>query len=1087
MQMPARTWLPAILAVLVVLVLAPTAARAAVACDRTWDGGGDGSTWEDAANWSGDAIPTSSQHACISASATTVTVRSSDVHVGSVAASLDVEIAGGGHLVLHDGTTVSTFTRLFVNGTIDGDGSVEVSGLLNLGGSLFGAGKVRVLATGSANFIGATQQLGRTLRLEGTATWSAGAFIIYPGGRIENAGTLDLRAPDTMYVQGEDPDAALVNSSTGTLSRTTGASTTTSVVVPLANAGKLSVGAGVLAFDAGGTDVASTGSYGATGAAGLLNLRGGEFTLGTDAKLAGHVLVNGTVRATGTATITDDTELRGALSGAGEVRIAGTLFWTAGMMWDTGTTRVLATGTLNINLSDPGNVELGLHRGHTLVNEGKVVWTAHSLAMDDGSRFENKGTLDARSLDGMRRTESSADAPVLANTGTITRTADADGTTRLGVPIDNDGVVESKAGWVLVVGDADGASTGRFGTAGTDGGVNLGGGLLLGAGAKLDGTTTVEGTLFTRDAVTVSGTSYLYGTLDGPGTYTVGGTLTWRDGHMTDTTGLTDVLAGGKLIVDSGSGGCCNTPDLSRTLRVEGAIDWRSGPFYLGDGAVLDVRGTFDARSPNYAMMRTGSGADAPEVRNAGTITRSNGVDSYTSIDVPQRNTGVVQAPAGVLSLRWGADAASTGRFGTSGNSGTVELAARTHRLGDGATLDGNVYVSGTLVTTSGTVRSNGNLGLNGNVIGSGRLDIAGTLDWVAGTMDGPGVTRLLPTATAGIHDAPNCCGSGSHVVNRTLRNEGTARWTSGTIDVGDGAVIENAGRFEALAPGGYLQRSQSGADVPEFVNTGTLARPKGNDSVTTFNLPLDNDGTVDLAAGRIAVYARYTQSADGILRVAPAGTVAAEDYGVLEVYGQARLGGKLALVGSGTVVGDAWDPLTYVSRRGTFASVVATLPAGQKATVDYRDTAVHVAAVAAAGRSELAPAVSESSDSARPSASDLADLGEQQPPAVDLKPASGPPVAPAAPSAARSAVPTIAVPSRRAFSVSAAKLLGRALRTGERLVLVGPSKKARLDRRTGTVRFVALVKGTQLKLRVAAERSGRRVGGVRTVVLTPR
>jgi hypothetical protein len=85
----------------------------------TWDGGGDGTTWQDPANWDGDVVPTEIDDVVIDDPADPVITVSGSLTVRSL--NCEEDIVFGGNLTLTGGNSViknTTFNqrRITVNG-----------------------------------------------------------------------------------------------------------------------------------------------------------------------------------------------------------------------------------------------------------------------------------------------------------------------------------------------------------------------------------------------------------------------------------------------------------------------------------------------------------------------------------------------------------------------------------------------------------------------------------------------------------------------------------------------------------------------------------------------------------------------------------------------------------------------------------------------------------------------------------------------------------------------------------------------------------------------------------------------------------
>jgi hypothetical protein len=146
---------------------------------REWDGGGNGTSWSDAANWVGNVLPGAGEQAVVGAGHnvsfnTTATV-------GALLSASPITVQGGtltvvgaaqfdGGLVVSGGTVnlggASTAASLALNGTIDGAGDLTVAGAFTwTAGTLGGVG---VLTTqGAATWHGGTT--GR--RCRGRGRW----------------------------------------------------------------------------------------------------------------------------------------------------------------------------------------------------------------------------------------------------------------------------------------------------------------------------------------------------------------------------------------------------------------------------------------------------------------------------------------------------------------------------------------------------------------------------------------------------------------------------------------------------------------------------------------------------------------------------------------------------------------------------------------------------------------------------------------------------------------------------------------------------------------------------------------------------
>jgi hypothetical protein len=151
-------------------------------CKR-WDGGGDGSHWSDARNWTIDMLPTGDDDERI-------TISSAVVH-------LDMDFVGTGRGRLEIGPSatlvVETGRRLFLDGVIDNRGILENNGSVkgipsnNASGTIDNAGSLTVESSGGANFFnhGALNNTG-TITNNETITNASGGLIDNSGDLVNN-------------------------------------------------------------------------------------------------------------------------------------------------------------------------------------------------------------------------------------------------------------------------------------------------------------------------------------------------------------------------------------------------------------------------------------------------------------------------------------------------------------------------------------------------------------------------------------------------------------------------------------------------------------------------------------------------------------------------------------------------------------------------------------------------------------------------------------------------------------------------------------------------------------------------------------
>ena len=84
---PFRVVLSFLIAAACALLTAPASAQI------TWDGGGDGTTWSSAANWSTDTVPGPTDDVVIPAGAVAVNITAADATVRSLAVARQLNVA----------------------------------------------------------------------------------------------------------------------------------------------------------------------------------------------------------------------------------------------------------------------------------------------------------------------------------------------------------------------------------------------------------------------------------------------------------------------------------------------------------------------------------------------------------------------------------------------------------------------------------------------------------------------------------------------------------------------------------------------------------------------------------------------------------------------------------------------------------------------------------------------------------------------------------------------------------------------------------------------------------------------------------
>ena len=452
------------------------------------------------------------------------TVSASSVGTGSAA---DVSVSGGS-LTIPESATMSDTTGTF---SITGTPTISGLGRLVLGSSVTGSIGRGTSCTVHPTLSGVTFVNEGSLTFGESADVGAGAIVLEEGAEFENKGTFNNQSYDSGCGYGVGGNYYSFYSGGGTTSivnRGTfngyAGSSLLKVAVPFDNQGTVTGQSGALQLAAGGSGSSGTWSA-ASGAA--LQLTGGSFSLSEDT-LAGPGEVDfagATVSASGVGT-----------GGAADVSVSGgSLTIPEGAMMSATTGTFSITGTPTIN--GPGRLVLGssvsgsigtssgcsVHptlSSVTLVNEGTLTFGpttdvgAGAIVMQEGARFENKGTFNDNSYDsgcgygvgGSSYTfyNTGGATPSITNTGTFVGGAGS-GLLVVAVPFSNEGTVEANTGTLEFAagGVTERVATGLWA-------VNSGAALVLSAGTFL---VSEEANL---SAVTITGATVERVPVSGP-------------------------------------------------------------------------------------------------------------------------------------------------------------------------------------------------------------------------------------------------------------------------------------------------------------------------------------------------------------------------------------------------------------------------------------------------------------------------------------------------------------------------------------------------------------------------------------------
>jgi hypothetical protein len=540
-----------------------------------------------------------------------------------------------------------------------------------------------------------------------------------------------------------------------------------------------------------------------------------------------------------------------------------------------------------------------------------------------GGTVNNAGTI-RRSIGGL----TAVITGVLHNTGTVIvewgtlgleALADGNGSfvIQAGAMLEFYGVEQVLSSGAVVSGAGDVRF--RGGITYVRGNYNLGGTTYVG------GNTVPWGTAhFTHDVTLPSLTLNSGGVVEGLGTVTVTGLLTWTGGTMR---GPGRIVANGGVMINAPA---TSNPTLDgRTFDNAGTATWTGmGPITVMNGATWNnlAGAVFDAQSD----LRFADSPGLPSsFNNAGILRKSSSIGT-TTLRFVLNNTGLVDVQTGTLSFI--GEASTGGTFAVAANAVlditpwpgvfTFNQASRVTGMGSVSFRQGLVHIEGVYDVSGPTIINGGiadflsDVTLGALTLNSGTLSgpttvrVTGLLDWTGGAMIGPG--RTVANSSLMIH------GWGTRsLASRTLDNAAAATWTDGGIlysdydvtwnnlpgatfvvrnnlsfDAGPGAVFNNAGTFRKVASTGTTRMGLA------FNNTGDVAVQTGMLSLTGDGV---SSGGFTVQAGAVLEFSANGNDITTISSVSGAGEVRFSS-GTVFVLGSYGITG-LTNVGGGTAV----------------------------------------------------------------------------------------------------------------------------------------------------------------------------------------
>ena len=761
-----------------------------------------------------------------------------------------------------------------------------------------------ITQTGTLTIGGSTRKyLDAQLNNTGNITTNVGASrVVYfqDGAILNNSGNFELQSG---VFDNVSSSAVGTFNNSGTLKKTTTENGEISVIFN--NTGTVNVESGILTIGGGGV---SDG--------GIFNIASGK-TLKFGGSHSGYTLGNGSkINGNGNLTLEGyglfDIKLSEGAAIASTVQftidssIASDLYgfqvdqdWTLPNItkWNVGTFK--STGIL----SNKGSLTIGgntkKHLDAQLNNTGNITTNAGVSGIvyfKDGAILNNSGNYELQSgdIDYVRSSLSSPAVGTFNNSGTLRKTTLGNG--GIGVNFNNTGTVNVESG-ILTLGGGGVSDGGIFNI--TSGKIlKIGGshsGYTLGNGSKINGNGNLtlegyglfdiklsEGAAIASTVQFTIDTTHLFGEVSGfqvDQDWTLPTTTKWDGGTFKSTGVLTNsgsLTIGGsnKKYLDAKLNNTGNIVgnfkneletdkynlifQVGSVLNNSGNFKLQSGTTGFLDGAIFNNYGNFELQEGSIKNIVGGAGNSSEGTfNNFGTLKATTALfGNGGMITVDFNNKGTVNVESGNLAL--GGGVSDGGIFNiTSGKT----LSFRSYTLSNGTKINGN----GNLTVGSGfvdlkvsegaTIANTVKLTLDG--IGGFRVDgdwtLPTTTNWVVGTFKSTGI--LTNSGNLNL----NLPGGGIRKLDGQLNNTGNIFYDRGSLEILDGAILNNSGNYEVKALSGDSIGINANGGNGAFNNSGiyTKTLSGGNYIGATFN----NTGTVEARSGTIDFGKIYTHN----------------------------------------------------------------------------------------------------------------------------------------------------------------------------------------------------------------------------------
>ncbi|AHC16573.1 beta strand repeat-containing protein [Salinispira pacifica] len=812
---------------------------AAVFAQKTWDGGGDNLTWNDALNWNGNTLPTPAENVDLSAAPVTVRLTGDGFAnnlFGTAGTTIDL-----------NGNTLTADAAAIIDGLL-GPGTLSVTGVLdmsNAGADISGA---ITISAGSLSI-----NNGRTLALTGAATFTTGGSIntntdgtidvsgstgaVSIGGDVSGSGTV-LLGGGSASIGGNvsvgtftsGAGAVDINGDvTSAVSFTESSSTTNIAGASVDFSGGFTANTGELILDrVGSTTLTSNGNY-------------NDFTVagGTTVNLSNDATVGSAATVTGTLNTGANSFSAGSLSADGTVDAGGQTgtetFGVTGAVGGTGTVSLGGgaadiDGDVSVNsftASSNGTAIGGSLTSATFTNGGSTVTfdtTGGNVGAVGGYTFNNVIVSAAVT----------AQSDWSAASLTANNTLDMNGNSLIVTGLVNGtGTVTLAAGTHDLQGNVSVSTlNGGAGTISVHGNLTSGT-VALGSGAvDIDGDVT-SAVSFTESSSTtnIAGTTVNF---SGGFTANTGELILDRAGSTTLTSNgnYNDFTVAGPTNVQ-----LQNNMTVDGLLTVNGTLTLGSYSLTLGgDADISGLDGGIGELQISGTVNLTSSGAEIYDLRilNGGGLTPQDALTVNRHFVIESGGSYGNNAQALTLGGIGGAAGDLTDSNGGTQDLGSVTVNTATQTMQSNILMS-SLQIDSQLSTNGDTLDVDGLVDVNGTLDNSsGVVEVAGNADFSTGAYTNGGTIRFN--------------GGGAQTLTTDGNNMGATDITGGATDV----QMQDDANFGAITiPSGQLSTGNNTLDAASISADGTV--DAGGQTVTeTFGVTgaVGGTGTLSLGGG---------------------------------------------------------------------------------------------------------------------------------------------------------------------------------------------------------------------------------------------